>query len=304
MADRSRRRTAAGFILGEDRSGAIPGLRGLSRQTPGGHPIPASKSTGLTDTKNGDSVAGDGGVRDGDRRGHTRVGEPVRDASTPRPDSITRELTADQRALLGDLFAVIEEHKSEGAEAIDRQEIERAFAFACESHAGQERKSGEDFITHPLGVGRICAGMRLDTETLCAALLHDTVEDTSASLEQVRTEFGEEVAGLVDGVTKLTGITFQSRDEAQAENYRKMMIAMATDIRVILIKLADRLHNMRTLEAMPKQKQIDKAKETLEIYAPLAHRLGIHAIKWELEDLAFQTLHPRKYTEIKGLVNQ
>ena len=180
----------------------------------------------------------------------------------------------------------------------------RAFVFACEHHADQRRKSGEDFITHPVGVAKICAGMRLDTETLCAALLHDTVEDTSASLEEVRAAFGEEVAGLVDGVTKLTGITFQSRDEAQAENYRKMMIAMATDIRVILIKLADRLHNMRTLEAMPKQKQIDKAKETLEIYAPLAHRLGIHAIKWELEDLAFSTLHPRKYTEIKGLVNQ
>ena len=176
--------------------------------------------------------------------------------------------------------------------------------FACEHHADQRRQSGEDFITHPVGVAKICAGMRLDTETLCAALLHDTVEDTSASLAEVLSAFGEEVAGLVDGVTKLTGITFQSRDEAQAENYRKMMIAMATDIRVILIKLADRLHNMRTLEAMPKQKQIDKAKETLEIYAPLAHRLGIHAIKWELEDLAFSTLHPRKYTEIKGLVNQ
>jgi GTP diphosphokinase / guanosine-3',5'-bis(diphosphate) 3'-diphosphatase len=146
--------------------------------------------------------------------------------------------------------------------------------------------------------------MRLDTATLCAALLHDTVEDTTASLDEVHEVFGEEVAGLVDGVTKLTGITFQSRDEAQAENYRKMMVAMATDIRVILIKLADRLHNMRTLGAMPKQKQIEKAKETLEIYAPLAHRLGIHAIKWELEDLAFATLHPRKYQEIKGLVNQ
>jgi GTP diphosphokinase / guanosine-3',5'-bis(diphosphate) 3'-diphosphatase len=171
-------------------------------------------------------------------------------------------------------------------------------------HADQRRKSGEDFIIHPVGVAKICAGMRLDTETLCAALLHDTVEDTSASLEEVQAAFGEEIAGLVDGVTKLTGLTFQSRDEAQAENYRKMMVAMATDIRVILIKLADRLHNMRTIAAMPKQKQIDKARETLDIYAPIAHRLGIHAIKWELEDLAFQTLHPRKYNEIKGLVAQ
>ena len=155
-----------------------------------------------------------------------------------------------------------------------------------------------------MGVAKICAGMRLDTETLCAALLHDTVEDTTASLAEVREQFGEEIASLVDGVTKLTGITFQSRDEAQAENYRKMMVAMASDVRVILIKLADRLHNMRTIGAMPKQKQIDKAKETLEIYAPIAHRLGIHAIKWELEDLAFAALHPRKYQEIKGLVNQ
>jgi GTP pyrophosphokinase len=153
-------------------------------------------------------------------------------------------------------------------------------------------------------VAKICAGMRLDTETLCAALLHDTVEDTSASLEGVREEFGEEIAGLVDGVTKLTGLTFQSRDEAQAENYRKMMVAMASDIRVILIKLADRLHNMRTITALPKQKQIEKSRETLDIYAPIAHRLGIHAIKWELEDLSFQTLHPRKYNQIKDLVAQ
>src|SRR6185312_7791412 len=131
-----------------------------------------------------------------------------------------------------------------------------------------------------------------------------TVEDTSASLDEVREQFGEQVAILVDGVTKLTGITFQSRDEAQAENYRKMMLAMASDEKVILIKLADRLHNMRTLSALPKQKQLEKARETLDIYAPLAHRLGIHAIKWELEDLAFATLHPRKYQEIKSLVAQ
>jgi GTP diphosphokinase / guanosine-3',5'-bis(diphosphate) 3'-diphosphatase len=187
---------------------------------------------------------------------------------------------------------------------IDREAVTRAFDFACDRHADQLRRSGDEFITHPVGVAQICAGMRLDTETLCAALLHDTVEDTSASLDDVRVEFGEEIAQLVDGVTKLTGITFESRDERQAENYRKMMVAMATDVRVILIKLADRLHNMRTLGALPKQKQMAKSRETLEIYAPLAHRLGIHAIKWELEDLAFATLHPRKYAEIKQLVAQ
>jgi GTP pyrophosphokinase len=198
----------------------------------------------------------------------------------------------------------VEEHAEQAAVAVDRASVEESFVYACVHHADQRRKSGEDFIIHPVGVAKICAGMRLDTETLCAALLHDTVEDTSASLEEVRGAFGEEIAGLVDGVTKLTGLTFQSRDEAQAENYRKMMVAMATDIRVILIKLADRLHNMRTIAAMPKQKQIDKARETLDIYAPIAHRLGIHAIKWELEDLAFQTLHPRKYNDIKGLVAQ
>jgi GTP diphosphokinase / guanosine-3',5'-bis(diphosphate) 3'-diphosphatase len=237
--------------------------------------------------------------------GHVEVGRPLHEHE---PGEAAIELPADlteiERELLGDLFAIIEEHADEVAEGIDRRRVVEAFVFACEHHADQQRRSGEDFITHPVGVAKICAGMRLDTETLCAALLHDTVEDTSASLEEVEEAFGEEVSSLVDGVTKLTGITFQSRDEAQAENYRKMMVAMATDIRVILIKLADRLHNMRTLGGLSKQKQIEKAKETLEIYAPLAHRLGIHAIKWELEDLAFATLHPRKYQEIKGLVSQ
>jgi GTP pyrophosphokinase len=236
------------------------------------------------------------------------VGTPPSSSKTPAPaprklqPSLT--LSASERRLLSDLFAIVSEHAADSSVQIDRERVQDAFVFACEHHAAQRRKSGEDFIVHPVGVARICAGMRLDTETLCAALLHDTVEDTSASIEEVRERFGDEIAAIVDGVTKLTGITFQSRDEAQANNYRKMMVAMATDVRVILIKLADRLHNMRTIEAMPKQKQIDKARETIEIYAPLAHRLGIHAIKWELEDLAFATLHPRKYQEIKGLVAQ
>jgi GTP diphosphokinase / guanosine-3',5'-bis(diphosphate) 3'-diphosphatase len=235
----------------------------------------------------------------GGRLAVDEVDHPVTPAPVQRAD-----LTSSERALLGDLFAIVEEHAAESPLEIDREQVERAFVYACGHHADQRRKSGEEFIIHPVGVAKICAGMRLDTETLCAALLHDTVEDTAASLEDVAATFDEDVAQLVDGVTKLTGLTFSSRDEAQAENYRKMMVAMASDIRVILIKLADRLHNMRTIGAMPKQKQIEKAKETLDIYAPIAHRLGIHAIKWELEDLAFATLHPRKYAEIKGLVNQ
>ncbi len=245
------------------------------------------------------------GAADGNAHAPVRR-EPIDRVAHPDEHTVcTRpELNASERELLGDLFAIVEEHAADSVVQIDRSRVEDAFVFACEHHADQRRKSGEDFITHPAAVAKICAGLRLDTETLCAALLHDTVEDTAASLGEVRTRFGDEIAGLVDGVTKLTGITFQSRDEAQAENYRKMMVAMASDIRVILIKLADRLHNMRTIAAMPKQKQIDKAKETLEIYAPIAHRLGIHAIKWELEDLAFQALHPRKYQEIKGLVAQ
>ncbi|HEY8466486.1 MAG TPA: bifunctional (p)ppGpp synthetase/guanosine-3',5'-bis(diphosphate) 3'-pyrophosphohydrolase [Solirubrobacterales bacterium] len=239
-----------------------------------------------------------------ERQGHERVGADARGAQPAPLDEFTRELTDAERVLLGDLFAVIAEHAEKEREQVDRKLVEKAFAFACERHADQRRRSGETFITHPVEVAKICAGLRLDTETLCAALLHDTVEDTTASLEEVRELFGEVIATLVDGVTKLTGITFQSRDESQAENYRKMMVAMATDVRVILIKLADRLHNMRTLSALPKNKQLEKARETLEIYAPLAHRLGIHAIKWELEDLAFQRLHPRKYDEIKKLVSQ
>jgi GTP pyrophosphokinase len=200
--------------------------------------------------------------------------------------------------LVDKLIAEVEAYKPD----VDRDLLARAFAFAAKAHEGQQRRSGEDFICHPFGVAKICAELHLDEQTLAAALLHDTVEDTPTELEEVKSEFGSEIAELVEGVTKLTRIRFQSREHAEVENYRKMIVAMAKDVRVILIKLADRLHNMRTIEYLGKQKQVQKAKETLEVYAPLAHRLGIHAIKWDLEDLAFQTLHPRKYEEIKTMV--
>ncbi len=186
----------------------------------------------------------------------------------------------------------------------DRELLERAFLFASEAHEGQQRRSGEPFIAHPVGVARVLADLHLDDSTLAAALLHDVVEDTDLTIEEVRAEFGEEITRLVEGVTKLTRIHFQSREQAQAENYRKMIVAMAQDPGVILIKLADRLHNMRTIEYLGKQKQLQKARETLEVYAPLAHRLGIHTIKWQLEDLAFATLHPRRYAEIQAMVNE
>src|SRR5437870_4073628 len=281
------------------------------RATRGTTRKPRTPKDGAGERRDGSKPARNGGrgrtAKTTTRRKPAKVDfarRPVDEAAGSTAGTKTVELNEFERGLLGDLFAVIEEHDDPARGHIDRDQVERAFVFACERHADQRRKSGEDFIVHPVGVAKICAGMRLDTATLCASLLHDTVEDTSASLLEVRDEFGEEVATLVDGVTKLTGITFQSRDEKQAENYRKMIVAMAHDIRVVLIKLADRLHNMRTLAAMPKQKQQNKAKETLDIFAPLAHRLGIHAIKWELEDLAFATLHPRKYQEIKGLVAQ
>src|SRR5205809_1623324 len=180
--------------------------------------------------------------------------------------------------------------------------VTRAFRFAAAAHEGQQRRSGEPFITHPVGVATICVELRLDEQTIAAALLHDIVEDTEIELDTIRDEFGAEIAALVDGITKLTRVQFQTREQAEAENYRKMVVAMAEDVRVILIKLADRLHNLRTIEYLGKQKQIQKSKEALEIYAPLAHRLGIHALKWELEDLSFETLHPRKYAEIKAMV--
>ena len=201
-------------------------------------------------------------------------------------------------SLVEELIATVETYNAD----VDRDLIRRAFETAERRHRGQLRRSGEDFIHHPWGVACICAKLHLDEQTIAAALLHDVVEDTDAELDDLRAEFGNEITQLVEGVTKLTRIQFSSREQAEAENYRKMIVAMAQDVRVILIKLADRLHNMRTIEYLGKQKQVQKAKETLEVYAPLAHRLGIHALKWELEDLSFQALHPRKYAEIKAMV--
>jgi guanosine-3',5'-bis(diphosphate) 3'-pyrophosphohydrolase len=186
----------------------------------------------------------------------------------------------------------------------DLRDVERAYRFAAEAHAGQKRLTGEDFVEHPVAVAGILADLGMDPITLQAALLHDVVEDTSVPLDAVRDEFGEQVASMVDGLTKLDRIRFRSREQEQAENVRKMIIAMARDIRVLLIKLADRLHNMRTLDVFSRQKQHEKATETLEIYAPLAHRLGVYKIKWELEDLSFRALHPRRYQEIQNLIEK
>ncbi|WP_157529936.1 RelA/SpoT family protein [Microtetraspora niveoalba] len=184
----------------------------------------------------------------------------------------------------------------------DLRLIERAYDVAAHHHRDQKRKSGDPYITHPLAVATILAELGTDDETLCAALLHDTVEDTAYSLEELRADFGENIALLVDGVTKLDKVKFG--DAAQAETVRKMVVAMARDIRVLVIKLADRLHNMRTMRYLPEHKRQQKSRETLEIFAPLAHRLGMNTIKWELEDLAFAMLYPKRYDEIARMVSE
>ena len=202
------------------------------------------------------------------------------------------------RLLLDQLMAKV----ADAPQPIDVAAVRRAFAFANEHHAGQKRKSGEDFVVHPVEVAMLVIDLMLDTDSVIAALLHDVVEDTEVGVELIATTFGDGVAHLVEGVTKLSKINFASREQAQIETYRKMIVAMAHDYRVILIKLADRLHNMRTIRYLPKQKQLNKAKETVEIYAPIAHRLGVHSVKWELEDLSFAVLYPRKYADIQQMV--
>jgi GTP pyrophosphokinase len=185
----------------------------------------------------------------------------------------------------------------------DLKLLDDAYQFAAAAHQGQKRRSGEDFITHPLNVAAILAELQLDVVTIAAALLHDVVEDTPISLDTIREIFGDEVALLVDGVTKLSRLEYKTKEEQQAETLRKMFLAMAQDIRVILIKLADRLHNMRTLKHHPPEKQQEIARETLEIFAPLAHRLGIFRLKWELEDQSLRYLEPERYYELVNSIN-
>ncbi len=217
--------------------------------------------------------------------------DAARTEGYPRPVSVP-DVT------ISSLLEKVKSYSPEGVEEL----IADAYAMAHTAHRGQARKSGEPFVYHPLATAEILADLRLDATTVAAALLHDVVEDTATTKEEISNRFGVELAEIVDGVTKLKRLPSGNLEEAQAESLRKMIVAMSKDVRVIIIKLADRLHNMRTLAYLKRETQLKKAQETLEIYAPLAHRLGIHSVKWELEDLAFSTLHPRRYEEIKRLV--
>src|ERR1700744_6546223 len=184
----------------------------------------------------------------------------------------------------------------------DLKPIEKAWEFCVRYHAGQMRASGEPYIIHPLEVAEVLAEMKLDSTAIAAGLLHDAVEDTPVTSEEIATAFGDQVAHIVDGVTKIDKIQFANREDRQAENVRKMLLAMVTDVRVVLIKLADRLHNMRTLEHLKPERQEAIARETLDIYAPLAHRLGMGKVRGELEDLAFRYTDPVSYEQLAPAV--
>jgi guanosine-3',5'-bis(diphosphate) 3'-pyrophosphohydrolase len=231
----------------------------------------------------------------------TSPGAPAKPSATRRVRArLARRMTPQRVAVVKPVLEPLATvHRALHPKA-DLHLLQRAYDVAEDKHAGQQRKSGDPYITHPLAVATILAELGMDTTTLVAALLHDTVEDTEYSLGRLRAEFGDEVAHLVDGVTKLDRVEFGNA--AEAETIRKMVVAMARDPRVLVIKLSDRLHNMRTMRFLPPEKQAKKARETLEVMAPLAHRLGMATVKWELEDLSFAVLHPKKYSEIVRLV--
>jgi guanosine-3',5'-bis(diphosphate) 3'-pyrophosphohydrolase len=265
----ARSRPARAPSAGRARNGALP-ARGVR-----GSVLPARTAPGDTSA----AAAGTAAVR----RRLARLGAPRGGGGNPVLEPLIKTVRATHPKA-------------------DVRLIERAYDVAAQQHAGQLRKSGDPYITHPLAVATILAELGMNHETLCAALLHDTIEDTDYTLAELRRDFGDDVATLVDGVTKLDKVKYG--DAAQAETVRKMVVAMARDIRVLVIKLADRLHNMRTLRYLPREKQEQKSRETLEIFAPLAHRLGMNTVKWELEDLAFATMFPKRYDEIARLVSE
>ncbi len=242
----------------------------------------------------------------GRRRGRVASSSPKTSAKPAHrriqalSETETREAPEPERFLVSDLCAMLDEY----LEPEDVRFIYQSYLFGAEAHSGQNRASGEPYIYHPLNVARQLADMHMDRDTIAAAILHDVIEDTEVTREEVAATFGEEVALLVDGVSKLTNLKFESREEAQAANFRKMMLAMSHDLRVILVKLADRLHNMRTLGALKPEKRRRIARETLEIYAPIAQRLGIRGIRRELERLGFLHLYPNRYRVLEAQVKR
>lgn len=205
-----------------------------------------------------------------------------------------------QEVRIQDIISKRKEH----SRRVDTKLIMKAYEYATNNHGDQCRQSGEPYIIHPLNVAYILADIGLDDSTICAALLHDVIEDTDVTNSDIKKEFGVEIEEMVAGVTKLGTMQFASIEEQQVEDYRRMFLAMGKDIRVILIKLADRLHNMRTLKYLKRDRQIANAKETMELYAPLANRLGLYSLKWELEDLGFKYLYPEEYHELVEGINK
>src|SRR5438105_4680047 len=199
-----------------------------------------------------------------------------------------------------DILDKVESYKPD----FDEELLQKAYIFSAREHRGQVRSSGEPYLVHPLNVAHILADLHLDETSIAVGLLHDVLEDTLTTKEKLQEMFGEDVAELVDGVTKISRYAYVSKEEQQAETFRKMLLAMVGDLRVVLVKLADRVHNMRTLEYLPEDRQLSIAKETMEIYAPIANRLGIGRVKNELEDLSFAYMHPRESEELQKSVSE
>jgi GTP diphosphokinase / guanosine-3',5'-bis(diphosphate) 3'-diphosphatase len=281
-----------------------------AQATSGSRAAPAAQETAETEgtprpgkASPGRTTRGERNGRAGTDRAKTTVPGPPADVAAPGVGVRRRlaRLGAQRGATINPVLEPLIKTVRATHPKADIRLIERAYESAAYWHRDQKRRSGDPYITHPLAVATILAELGMNTETICAALLHDTVEDTPFTLTELRGEFGEDIAALVDGVTKLDKVKYG--ESAEAETVRKMVVAMSRDIRVLVIKLADRLHNMRTLRYLPREKQERKSREVLEIYAPLAHRLGMNTVKWELEDLAFATLYPKRFDEIVRLVS-